>query len=145
MIEPIFSNLFMGLGLNFHILKKENVPQHVLGDMHQLYKVLMNLLNNAIKFTDHGSIILAVEEIKASAESTKLYFVVNDTGIGIPKKNLERIFEPLFSTKVYGIGLGLTFVKNIIEMHKGKIEIDSETDIGTKFTIKLPIKKEEGI
>ena len=67
-----------------------------------------------------------------------------DTGEGIPKENLKKIFEPLFSTKAQGTGLGLSVCQSIIEMHKGKIEIESETRKGTKFFVQLPITSHEG-
>jgi len=65
---------------------------------------------------------------------------VEDTGIGIPEENMEKIFEPQFTTKPKGIGLGLAVSKALIEEHGGNIEVESEVGKGTIFTVKLPIK-----
>jgi signal transduction histidine kinase len=64
-----------------------------------------------------------------------------DTGCGIPKENLQKIFEPLFSTKTKGTGLGLSVVASLVEGHGGKIEIESEVGKGSTFTVNLPIKR----
>ena len=64
-----------------------------------------------------------------------------DTGSGIPKENLAKIFEPLFSTKTKGTGLGLSVCSLLIERHDGKIEVDSKVGKGTTFTVKLPINR----
>ena len=72
-----------------------------------------------------------------------LEIIIEDTGVGIPKENYKKIFEPLFSTKAKGIGLGLPIVKDIIELHKGQIEFKSKAGVGTTFIINLPKKIEE--
>ena len=64
-----------------------------------------------------------------------------DTGCGIPDENLEKIFEPLFTTKPKGIGLGLAITKRLVEQNGGKIEVASQTGKGTTFTVKLPLEK----
>jgi signal transduction histidine kinase len=64
-----------------------------------------------------------------------------DTGCGIPKENLAKIFEPLFSTKAKGTGLGLSVCRSLVEGHNGKIEVESEAGKGTTFRVKLPIKR----
>jgi signal transduction histidine kinase len=65
---------------------------------------------------------------------------VSDTGKGIPKDKIKYVFDPLFTSKIYGPGLGLTFVKKIIQEHKGTISVESESGKGTTFTIRLPLK-----
>ena len=69
--------------------------------------------------------------------------MVKDNGVGISKENINKIFEPLFSTKVKGIGLGLAIVWDIIDAHHGKISVDSEVGKGTTFTIKIPCNIDE--
>jgi len=85
-------------------------------------------------------------KIKTRGSDDFVEIIFNDDGEGIPQENLNKIFEPLFTTKAKGIGLGLAIVKNIIDHHNGKIEVESEVGKGTTFIIKLPIKiqKREG-
>jgi two-component system NtrC family sensor kinase len=79
-------------------------------------------------------------EIRTSVVEDYVEIVFSDTGEGIPQENLERIFEPLVTTRIKGIGLGLTIVKNVFESHHGRIELKSEVGKGTTFTVKLPLK-----
>jgi signal transduction histidine kinase len=64
---------------------------------------------------------------------------ITDTGVGIPQENLDKLFEPLFTTKAKGIGLGLAVTKTLVEGHGGSIEVESEVGKGTTFTVRLPI------
>jgi signal transduction histidine kinase len=66
-----------------------------------------------------------------------------DTGVGIPKENLEKMFEPLFTTRGNGVGLGLAIIKALVEMHGGVIEVQSQVGKGSTFTIKLPTTEEK--
>jgi len=68
---------------------------------------------------------------------------ISDTGCGVPKDKVDKIFEPLFSTKVYGVGLGLSIVKQIMELHHGGIDIFSEEGQGTQVRLWLPIKQQD--
>jgi signal transduction histidine kinase len=102
-------------------------------DPELLYRAFLNIFLNAVQaMTDGGSISIKAEEIKDS------YRVgIRDTGIGISKENLKKIFSPFFTTKDKGSGLGLSIVKKIIEGHNGTISIDSEEGIGTKVSVSL--------
>ena len=71
----------------------------------------------------------------------EIQIIFEDTGIGIPKDNLPRVFNPFFSTRPEGTGLGLSITKNIVEQHEGKIEVKSRMGVGTKFIITLPAMK----
>jgi signal transduction histidine kinase len=77
------------------------------------------------------------EDERAGIKEIQIIF--EDTGIGIPKNNLSKIFNPFFSTRSDGTGLGLSITKNIVEQHGGRIEVESQVHVGTKFTITLPI------
>jgi len=66
---------------------------------------------------------------------------VSDTGKGIPKDKIKNIFDPFFTSKIYGPGLGLTFTLKIIQQHRGNISVESEPGKGTMFTIRLPVRK----
>lgn len=67
----------------------------------------------------------------------------SDTGVGIPKENLTKLFEPLFTTKAKGIGLGMAITKTLVEANGGTIEVHSEVGKGSTFTVKLPVLREE--
>ncbi len=82
---------------------------------------------------DGGELVLRVWE-----EDSKVCISVADTGCGIPEEHLEEIFKPLFTTKARGIGLGLTISKDLIDVNKGSIEVESVVGEGTTFTLKLP-------
>ncbi|MHA1378072.1 MAG: ATP-binding protein [Candidatus Helarchaeota archaeon] len=108
-------------------------------DPTKIQQVFYNLINNAVQAMPDGGTL----KIESGLKNDFVHVYFKDTGVGIPKENYQKIFEPLFSTKPKGIGLGLPFVKDIIEMHKGSIELESKVGVGTTFVIKLP-KKQEG-
>ena len=84
---------------------------------------------------------MVVKSEVESPESVAVSFT--DTGVGIPAENLEKIFEPLFTTKAKGIGLGLALTKTLVEGHGGTVEVESEVGKGSTFTVKLPIGGKE--
>ncbi|MCX8106304.1 MAG: ATP-binding protein [Ignavibacterium album] len=110
----------------------------VFGDKERLRQVLINLIQNAIKYTEIGSVEISVEE-----EKKFITIKVKDTGIGIPEDQLSRIFERFYrvdkarSRAVGGTGLGLSIVKHIIEAHDSKIEVRSKVGVGSEFSFKL--------
>jgi PAS domain S-box-containing protein len=106
----------------------------ILGDPHQLERVFLNLITNSIQaMSDGGTLTLRTE-----IEDGNVKVFVQDTGIGIPEDNMKKLFEPLFTTKAKGIGLGLSIVKTLVESHKGEISVESEVGKGTTFMIYLP-------
>jgi signal transduction histidine kinase len=120
-------------------------------DRNRLSQVIHNLLNNALKFTEEGSITIIVERKKDNTNNkfdNEIRVSVRDTGRGIHPKILPKLFTK-FATKspIPGTGLGLFISKSIIEMHGGKIwainntEIDREKGVGSTFTFSLPIKR----
>ncbi len=120
---------------------KIDVPEnlHIRGDRDSLQRVLINLVDNAVKYnTDRGRI-----EIKAEVRNNIVYLSVFNTGKGIPKKDIDRVFEQFYrveksrSSQYGGSGLGLTIVKRIIELHRGDITIESEPNAGTRINIRL--------
>ncbi len=110
-------------------------------DAFKLEQMLINLIDNAVKYSDKGSV-----DVLLSLSGDFAVIEVSDTGSGIPKEHLSRIFERFYvvdksrSRKLGGTGLGLSIVKHIVIMHGGTIEVESEPGRGTKFTVKLPIK-----
>jgi two-component system, OmpR family, phosphate regulon sensor histidine kinase PhoR len=117
---------------------QNNLPE-IKGDAFRLEQVFINLIDNAVKYTEAGSVI-----ISAKAEGGDVVISVSDTGSGIPAQHLQRIFERFYvvdksrSRKLGGTGLGLSIVKHIVLLHNGRITAESEKGKGTKFTVILP-------
>lgn len=125
----------------------ENIPKILVGDPSKLSQVLLNILGNAIKFVENGSIKLS---IRLKSRKDNIYFLdfqIEDTGIGISKENLNHIFDSFKQAenstylKYGGSGLGLSIVKQIIEKQNGSISVSSEFGIGTTFQFMLPFAK----
>ena len=81
--------------------------------------------------------------VKTKTSDGKFIIEISDTGVGIPKDNIDQIFEPLFSTKVYGVGLGLPIIKQIIEQHHGGVTINSVENEGTQVNLWLPLNADQ--
>jgi two-component system sensor histidine kinase RpfC len=122
----------------------KDVPETVLGDASHLRQVLLNLVGNAVKFTDHGSVRLEVVKIASTAEQVNLRFTVTDTGIGIPASVRQRLFEAFEQADVSlarrygGTGLGTTIAKGLTEAMGGSIGFESTEQRGTRFWVELP-------
>lgn len=112
----------------------------IIGDRDRLRQILVNLLSNAIKFTEIGNITVQLESLPGD----RLNIIVRDTGIGIAKDRQERIFEEFYqgdqtTTRKYsGTGLGLAITKSLVELMKGKIDLESQLGQGTTFSLELP-------
>ncbi len=117
-----------------------NVPLNLLGDPLRLGQVLINLTNNAIKFTQTGEIIISTKVVKMSEKQVTLTFSVRDSGIGLTQKQIDGLFKPFTqadasTTREYGgTGLGLTICKHLVEMMNGAISVTSEPGNGSVFT-----------
>lgn len=134
-------------------LKKEidlKVHNVLIGDPSRLTQILNNLLSNALKFTEEGSVTLAIKILDDFEGKQRLEFSVIDTGIGIPEPRLETIFESFTqasgsTTRLFGgTGLGLTISKQLIELQGGLIKVDSEEGKGSTFSVELTFGKGEG-
>jgi len=119
----------------------ESLP-NIQADSTQLGIVFGNIIRNAIQAMLEGGKLVVKSEVPGP-EWVAVSFA--DTGVGIPPEDVPKLFEPLFTTKAKGIGLGLAIIKNLIEKHGGTIEVESEVGKGTTFTVKLPIGGGEGI
>ena len=132
------------LDLKYNI--KDNVPGSVIMDSARLNQVLSNLISNAIKYTEKGEIVISVECIKNVKDNIELLFSIKDTGIGIPKTSIQQLFQPFTqldssSTRKYGgTGLGLIISKNLVEMMKGKIHVESQERKGSNFVFSILCK-----
>jgi signal transduction histidine kinase len=118
------------------VVEHEDVPQ-IMSDPEFLRSVFNNLFINALQSmgSDGGSLNI---KITPDELGDFVKFEIADTGKGIPPENLEKIFEPYFSTKETGTGLGLAIVQKIVDIHNGVISVESEEAKGTKFTVRLP-------
>lgn len=126
--------------IRFNLELPDSLPK-VLGDRKQLKQAFTNLLNNAVKFNHEGGEIT----LRATAKDKKVLISISDTGLGIPEDEQELVFEKFYRVNshrdlVPGTGLGLSVVKQIISDHGGEITLSSEVNVGSTFTISLPIE-----
>ena len=132
----------MGLELHFHIDKDADIV--VIGDPVRLSQVLINLISNALKFTHEGYIKIVVQLKNIIQDQAYIDFAVHDSGVGIPQKKLQTIFESFSQadesiTRRYGgTGLGLTISKQLVELQKGEITVTSEEGKGSSFSFVIP-------
>ncbi|MFP4527582.1 MAG: PAS domain S-box protein [Candidatus Kapaibacterium sp.] len=134
-------------GLDFAVTVEDSVPRYLFCDRLRLRQVLMNLLSNAFKFTKSGSVTIDVRSIRRMGDKVKLAFAVIDTGIGIPREQHENIFSSFSqadgsTTRKYGgTGLGTTISRQLVELMDGKMYLESEPGIGSKFwfEVTLPV------
>jgi len=127
-------------GLNFSVETQNDLPNFVMGDEHHLRQVLLQLLGNAVKYTDRGKVSLIVQ---LQPEQT-IFFSVTDTGRGIPEEQQERIFEPFYqidgsATKGEGAGLGLSLSKKFVSLMGGKLDLESKVGHGSNFSFTLAL------
>jgi len=121
-----------------------DVPQSMLGDPVRLRQVLGNLVNNAIKFTESGAVLLAVTVARADGGELQLEFSVNDTGVGVAPDEQARIFEAFeqaddsTTRRFGGTGLGLAISRQLVELMRGTIGLESEVGRGSRFFFRLP-------
>tara|TARA_R110002124_G_scaffold17532_3_gene73195 strand:+ start:43813 stop:45333 length:1521 start_codon:yes stop_codon:yes gene_type:complete len=132
-------------GIELDIDMNKEVPIRLLGDPTRLNQIIYNLIENAFKNTDKGSIIITVTSEKLNEQDVRINFRIADTGRGIPKKDLPKIFDSYYQlefkeTVPLGEGLGLKIVKELTHLLNGKITVDSRENIGTTYTVNLPFK-----
>ena len=127
------------------------VPHFVTGDYNRLRQIVVNLVGNAVKFTDGGEVVLAVEPQSRSEHDVVLHFTVSDTGIGVPKDKQAAIFEMFeqadstMTRRHGGTGLGLAIVSRLVELMDGRIWVESEPGCGSRFhfTTRLGLAEED--
>jgi signal transduction histidine kinase/HPt (histidine-containing phosphotransfer) domain-containing protein len=130
-------------GLMLHFYAEPSLGRRPLGDPTRLRQVFVNLLSNAIKFTNTGIVKLLADMTDKDEKSITVYFEVKDSGIGITKEQIAKIFEPFTqadtgTARQYGgTGLGLAITKNIVEMMGGKLSVESTPGVGSKFSFSV--------
>lgn len=131
-------------GLKIGLDLRSEIPDVLLGDPLRLRQMLFNLLNNAIKFTEKGSVMLRVKAEQIAKDTYHFHFTIADTGIGIPADQQNKIFVDFeqadsgITRRFGGTGLGLSITKKLTELHGGIIELESEEGVGTEITLVLP-------
>ena len=137
-------------GISFKVKTSKTLPTNIYADEQRLKQILLNLLDNGVKFSDQGEITWEIEQLNRTHNSdasfpsqVHLRFAIIDTGIGIPWEDIPRVFKPFEQINKYefkkssGKGLGLSISKELVELMGGKIEVNSEPDRGSKFWFDL--------
>ena len=126
-------------GIDLSYVFDKEVPSSLLGDPTRLRQVMVNLLGNAIKFTERGGVVLRVDPFHVKGDDVMLHFTVTDTGIGIPEDRIDRLFgsfsqvDASTTRRFGGTGLGLAISKNLAELMGGSMWVDSEIGVGSTF------------
>ena len=157
-IRKVFESLIEGFkikasekGLDLIANLDHKIPDLVVGDQYRLNQILTNLIGNAIKFTHEGSITIDVNRLSKDGDTMVLEFQVKDTGVGIEKDKLNKIFDSFYqvenpdSSKILGTGLGLAITKELIALQQGELYAESELNQGStfKFTVTVGCSKIE--
>jgi signal transduction histidine kinase len=133
-VYQLFIPLADRKGLKLRCSIQEGLPGAVKGDPERLRQVLINLVSNAVRFTQHGEISLRVEQATGPEERTSLRFDIRDTGIGITEQVRNRLFQPFIAASPTGTGLGLPISKKLVELMGGRIDVSSQPDRGSTFS-----------
>ncbi len=145
-LREIFTDQAENKGLKFEINVAEDVPHKLVGDPVRLNQVLINLISNAIKFTDKGKVTVDITHSFTSDQFVSLKFEVTDTGAGIKEELLPTMFTPFnqlddsVSRKYGGTGLGLSICSHLVSLMRGKIFVESQVEEGSKFTFTASFK-----
>lgn len=138
-------------GVELIFAPSPQLPPTLVGDAGKLRQVFTNLIGNAIKFTERGTVLVSVEYLDTGTEACALIARIKDSGIGIPEKHLRRLFQPFaqadnsMSRRFGGTGLGLVITKKLVDLMHGTIRVDSEVGLGTEVQVLLPLEKHETV
>lgn len=133
-------------GLQLKVKVADDIPRQLYGDEGRIRQILINIINNAVKFTTEGYVSIDTSSRYISDDKIELKFIIEDTGMGIKEKDLAAIFESFRqldmnrNRKIEGTGLGLAITKQLVTMMQGNIQVESEYGKGTRFTIYIQQK-----
>lgn len=150
-VVQMYSAIAKSKGVKLLFSFDQEIPEVIIGDETRLSQILLNLISNAIKFTEKGSVELRILETQRTSNTASVFFEVRDTGIGIDKEKQQLIFERFtqaesYTTRVYGgTGLGLNIVRSLVGLHHGVLQVESQPGLGSKFsfTLEYPIATEQ--
>ena len=153
-VQDIIKELINSLGFklrekNVSLISKldSSIPKVLMGDPHRINQIILNLVDNAIKFTEDGEVCIAINVTHETEKSISILFEISDTGIGIRRSRVDTVFdsfkqETAHTTRQYGgTGLGLAITKNLIQIMGSKIHLKSTYGEGSKFSFELELKK----
>jgi signal transduction histidine kinase len=138
-MQSLFQSQYSKKGIVLQLDIDDKINRNFIGDETRLSQVLSNLLSNALKFTEKGSVILQAKADHVGSKNAKIYFAIKDNGIGISKKQQQMIFQSFTqgdattTRKFGGTGLGLAISKNIVELYNGNLQVESEVGRGSTF------------
>jgi PAS domain S-box-containing protein len=145
MLHGLFINTAQDKGLSLIIALETQVPTMLIGDSLRLRQVLINLLSNALKFTQQGSVNLTISLLELTKSEARLLFAVTDTGMGISAEQQAKLFQPFsqvndsYIKNLEGTGLGLTISQNLVELMGDRIKLDSQVGSGSCFSFELTL------
>lgn len=134
-------------GLKLLLNISPEIPERIIGDELRITQILTNLINNAVKFTSMGQIVVDVVKTMELSDTVELFFMVMDTGIGIAPEDMDKLFKSFsqvdasITRKFGGSGLGLTIVKELVELMDGEIHVESEKGKGSTFSFSIRVKR----
>jgi signal transduction histidine kinase/FixJ family two-component response regulator len=131
-------------GLSFSFETAGAIPESIIADQRKLRQILLNLLGNAVKFTEQGAVTFRVRATDLGERRCRMRFEVEDSGVGIPSDEIERIFDPFQQVRqtgrhVEGTGLGLAICRRLVELMSGKLEVSSRPGHGTLFHVEIDV------
>ncbi len=133
--------------LDFQFIYDKNIPELINGDPTKVRQILLNLLQNSIKFTEKGSITVNIHIEKEESTSLLIQFSVEDTGIGLRPEEIQKLFKPFSQAdsstqrKYGGTGLGLSIIKKLLDLMNGSIRVESHVGLGSNFSFTIPFQK----
>ena len=150
-INDMVYNQLKTKGLDYECIVAPEIEEAFIGDAMKLQQILINVLGNAVKYTETGKVSLEIQKLQRKDRISKLRFIVSDTGCGIREEDQSRIFEPFeqidstTTTPFGGTGLGLAITKNLVDLMGGIIRVRSIVGVGSEFTIDIPLEVEESV
>lgn len=141
-VHGMFTPIATKKGLNFECNYDETLPTTFIGDGNRLRQILLNLISNAVKYTQNGGITVNVIPVNKDELICRVRIEVIDTGIGIKPQDLQQIFDPFYqcknNLKEEGTGLGTTIIQNLVTLMNGRVEVHSKLNEGSTFSIEIP-------